>query len=200
MTSAINYSLINKDFPIAGQDNDSVGFRNNFAATQTALHTAHDEITALQTNSVLVANLATNAPVVNNMLGSAIFNATFAQFNGIFYDAGTVSGLAVNVDLNNGPIQKFTITQGTSGSPTVLTFINWPPAGTWATVRLMLVTSAVSPCNYNVVFQTANSGTIKTATGFTSPLVVPTSGKYEMVEAWTVDHGQNVFVKSIGEY
>jgi hypothetical protein len=199
MTSAINYSLINKDFPIAGQDNDSVGFRNNFAATQTALHTARDEITALQTNSVLKADLTANTPVVNNMLGSAIFNATYAQFNGIFYDAGSVSGLSVNVDLNNGPIQRFIITQGSSGSPTVLTFVNWPPAGTYAVVRLMLVSSRITPGNWNVSLQTTGGGTIQTATGFT-PIVVPTSGKYEMVEAWTVDHGQNVFVKSIGEY
>ena len=76
MTSAINYSTINKDFPVAGQDNDSVGFRNNFAATQLALQTAHNEITALQTNAVLTADLAANTPVVNNLLAVSYTHLT----------------------------------------------------------------------------------------------------------------------------
>lgn len=210
MTSAINYSTINKDFPVAGQDNDSVGFRNNFAATQLALQTAYNEITALQTNAVLTADLAANTPVVNNLLGSAIFNATYGQFNGIFYNAGSVNGLSVNVDLNNGPMQKFTITQGaTTGSPTILNFVNWPSSGNYAVVRLMLITDPNNPSNFYVNFSTANGGTMKFATGFptvsgqgvpTGTLLVPSTQKYEVIEAWTVDGGTNVFVKNVGEY
>ena len=45
MTSAINYTGIDPTFPVAGQDNDSQGFRDNFGAIQTALETAKTEIT-----------------------------------------------------------------------------------------------------------------------------------------------------------
>ena len=46
MTSAINYSTINTQYPVAGVDNNSQGFRDNFAAIQAGLATAYTEITA----------------------------------------------------------------------------------------------------------------------------------------------------------
>jgi hypothetical protein len=42
-------TLINTAYPIAGQSNDTQGFRNNFTYIQLALTTASNEITALQT-------------------------------------------------------------------------------------------------------------------------------------------------------
>jgi len=51
-TSAINYSTINSNFPAAGQDNDSQGFRDNFALIKTALGTAQTEITYLNTYAI----------------------------------------------------------------------------------------------------------------------------------------------------
>lgn len=51
-TSAINYTTIDISFPAAGQDNDSQGFRDNFARIKTALGTAQTEITYLNTYAV----------------------------------------------------------------------------------------------------------------------------------------------------
>ncbi len=48
MTSAINYAAINENFPVAGQDNDTQTFRDNFDSIKTALSTAKTEITDLQ--------------------------------------------------------------------------------------------------------------------------------------------------------
>ena len=48
MTSNINTTPIDTTFPIAGQDNDTQGFRTNFTAIVNALNTASSEITALQ--------------------------------------------------------------------------------------------------------------------------------------------------------
>ena len=52
MTSNINYSGIDAAYPIAGQDNDSQGFRDNFSAIQTALAIAGSEISNLQSNTL----------------------------------------------------------------------------------------------------------------------------------------------------
>ena len=38
-----------RDFPVAGQDNDSQGFRDNFTTIKTGLQTAQSEISTLQT-------------------------------------------------------------------------------------------------------------------------------------------------------
>ena len=53
MTTAITVTSIDGAFPVAGQDNDSQGFRDNFSQIKTQLTTAGTEITALQTNSAV---------------------------------------------------------------------------------------------------------------------------------------------------
>ena len=60
MTSAINPNNIDGAYPVAGQDNNSQGFRDNFTSTKVNFQFAADEITALQNTSVF-----TNAD--NNM-------------------------------------------------------------------------------------------------------------------------------------
>ena len=67
--SAIVFSTINENFPTAGQDNDSQGFRDNFARIKTALSTAQTEITYLNTNSV---DKTTNNDMGNNTLSNLI--------------------------------------------------------------------------------------------------------------------------------
>jgi hypothetical protein len=194
MTSQINYSAVIETYPVAGQDNDSQGFRDNFTSIKTGLEVAANEITNLENSSVLTSVLGSSPPrpVVNDLIGSTIQNGLYSQFNGVFYNAGVISGI-VNVNVNNGPIQKFTLSANS-----VLTFTNWPPTGAYGVIRVMLVTDRSG--TYTANFSTANSGTMKPATGFTFPISVGSTGKYEIIEAWTVDHGTNVFIKSVGEY
>lgn len=47
--SNIVTTSINPDYPIAGQDNDTQGFRTNFSAIKTALETAKTELEILET-------------------------------------------------------------------------------------------------------------------------------------------------------
>ena len=49
--SDIVFSTINENFPVAGQDNDTQVFRDNFNSIKTALSTAKTEITDLQDNT-----------------------------------------------------------------------------------------------------------------------------------------------------
>ena len=194
MTSQINYSAIIANYPVAGQDNDSQGFRDNFTSIKAGLEVAANEITNLENGSVLTRVLGSHppTPVVNDLIGSTIYNGLYSQFNGVFYNAGVISGIT-NVSLNNGPIQKFTLSANS-----VLNFTAWPPTGAYAVIRLMLISDRSG--TYTANFSTANSGIIKPATGFTIPVSVGSTGKYEIIEAWSVDHGTNVFIKSIGEY
>ena len=57
MTSAIVSSTINQNFPVAGQDNNSQGFRDNFTNTVNNFTFAAAELTDLQNNAVLKAAL-----------------------------------------------------------------------------------------------------------------------------------------------
>jgi hypothetical protein len=51
MASQITSSNIDEAYPVAGQDNDTQGFRDNFNAIKLALSTAASEVTALQNNT-----------------------------------------------------------------------------------------------------------------------------------------------------
>ena len=57
MTSAINPNNIDGAYPVAGQDNNSQGFRDNFTNTATNFQYAADEISDLQAKVVLKAAL-----------------------------------------------------------------------------------------------------------------------------------------------
>lgn len=151
MTSQIDYSVINEHFPEAGRDNPSQGFRDNFAATKTALSVAKTEITALQNSAILINNLTdVNLPVVNNLQGSSLTNGTYSQLSGIVYPSVGVEG-TVDVNLDNGPVQIFPIINDAT-----LRFINWPVENC-GTVRVILNSNQGAK---SVIFASVDSGTI----------------------------------------
>ena len=51
MASNIDNTSIDSTFPVAGQDNDSQGFRNNFNTIKNNFTAAKNEIEDLQTNT-----------------------------------------------------------------------------------------------------------------------------------------------------
>jgi hypothetical protein len=80
MTSAINPNDIDGTYPVAGQDNNSQGFRDNFTNTKTNFQYAANEITDLQSKAVLKAALiGTNLD--NDMAGSPLSNANISDFS-----------------------------------------------------------------------------------------------------------------------
>jgi len=138
MTSQINPYNINGQYPVAGQDNNSQGFRTNFTNTSTNFEYAAQEITALQTNSVLNASLTnTGTPASNDLNQSTLFNGIMYQMTDQLTTLGTVS---TNTTLDFTAGSYFTFTTG--GSVTVA-FSNLPAAnfGTW-TVAITVASTA----------------------------------------------------------
>lgn len=86
--SAITYTTINENFPVAGQDNDSQGFRDNFARIKTALGTAQTEITYLNSNAV---DKTTNNDMGNNTLSNVILKNSGIRSNADVNSAATTS-------------------------------------------------------------------------------------------------------------
>ena len=71
MASNIISGTIDGAYPVAGVDNDTQGFRDNFTIIKAGLAVANSEVTALQTNTAKL-----NAS--NDFLASDITNANFA--------------------------------------------------------------------------------------------------------------------------
>jgi hypothetical protein len=134
MTSNINPNNIDGAYPVAGQDNNSQGFRDNFTNTSTNFQFAADEITDLQNNAVLKSAL-TGTVLNNNMLGSILSNAQLQDMSETVVALGTVSGsVAVNYSL--GSYQTLT-----TNGPVSLTFNNFSAAGTASTVVVQVTVS-----------------------------------------------------------
>ena len=137
MTSNINPNNIDGAYPVAGQDNNSQGFRDNFTNTSTNFQYAANEITDLQSKAVLKAALV-GTTLDNNMNGSLLYNAQVHQITNTVVPLGTLSG---SVPINWALGSYFTLT--TNGAVS-LNFSNLPAAGVEAswTVSITVVSTS----------------------------------------------------------
>jgi hypothetical protein len=137
MASNINPQNIDGAYPVAGQDNDSQGFRDNFTNTRTNFTYAADEISDLQAKAVLKAALV-GTTLNNDMGGSLLSNAQTQDISETRVALGTVSG---SQTINYAAGSYYTVT--TSGSIT-LAFSNFSAAGTTSRVRLQITVASTA--------------------------------------------------------
>ena len=147
MTSNINPNNIDGAYPVAGQDNNSQGFRDNFTNTSTNFQYAADEITDLQNKAVLKANL-TGSTLDNNMNGSLLYNAQLQQMTNTVLPLGTGTG-TITLNFANGSYQTIT-----TNGPITIGFSNWPVAGVCGAITLQVT---VMSTGHTVTFPTAVS-------------------------------------------
>ena len=137
MTSAINPNNIDGNYPVAGQDNNSQGFRDNFTNTSTNFQYAADEISDLQSKVILKQALV-GTTLDNNMLGSPLSNAVLSNMSEAIVLLGTVSGTVV-INYALGSYQTLT----TNGAVS-LNFSNFPAAGAAASVAVQVTVNSVA--------------------------------------------------------
>lgn len=137
MASNINPQNIDGTYPIAGQDNNSQGFRDNFTNTKTNFAYAEDEINDLQSKVVLKSAL-TGSTLDNDMQGAALTNAQIADFSLTRIALGTVGG-DVTINFAAGHYQTLT-----TASAVALDFTNWPAAGATGVVTVQVTVSSTA--------------------------------------------------------
>jgi hypothetical protein len=131
MSSNINTIPINGNYPIAGQDNSSQGFRDNFTNIKNNLSIAKIELEDLQNNAILKSALI--GDVLDNNLGdNPLTRAKISDFSEQVFDHPTGSGEIV-IDHENGHYQNIT----TVGNIT-LAFSNFPESGSLGRVRVAI--------------------------------------------------------------
>ena len=194
MSSSINYTAIDEDYPVPGQDNNSQGFRDNFSAIKSGLQFAKTEIEELQTKAVLKAALG-ETELDNDLLGNTILNAVTNRVDGSVYTA-TPAGAETTVTPANGDYQKFTFINshtlkftgwlGTSGDPR------------FAKIRLELVGDGLAA--YTINFTAVGVSTIFKDSDFPGTLSIDIDGvTRQVIDVWTTD-GANIFMKYLGEF
>jgi len=167
--SQINTNGINVNYPIPGVNNNSQGFRDNFAAIRTNLNTASTEITDLQNNVVVKSALA-NTVVNNNMANTLISNALTRSFRASSYNLGNNISNSIVINASLGDVQY-----GTISGNTTIQFAGWAPAGTQSNLQLQLNVSN-SQAVISLPTQVSIAGTygVKTVENYSDANGIPT--------------------------
>ena len=184
MASTINPNNINGAYPVAGQDNDSQGFRDNFTNTKTNFGYAAAEITDLQNKAVLKSAL-TGTVLNNDMSGSILSNAQLQDMSETKITLGSVPGSIV---LNYAAGSYFALS--TAGAVS-LSFSNFSIAGTTSRLRVQIQVTNVA---HTVTLPAAVIYGVSNVQGFSNNIIsFNQTGFYEF-EFETSDGGTNISI------
>ena len=191
MTSAINPNNIDGAYPVAGQDNNSQGFRDNFTNTKTNFQYAATEITDLQNKAVLKSAL-TGTTLNNNMGGSILSNAQLQNMSETVVSLGTISG-DVGINYAAGSYQTVT-----TGGPISLAFTNFTAAGTADSVFVQISVASVAHTLTLPAAVSVNTTGITGINTTTNVITFPAIGTYTF-EFTTSNGGTTVTVNEVNK-
>jgi hypothetical protein len=188
--SNINPQNIDGTYPIAGQDNNSQGFRDNFTNTINNFTFAAAELNDLQQNALLKAALGsvgqTGTPT--NDMNYAFL--THAQLKGTVEtknNIGTISsGSSFEVDWETGHFQTVSITT-TAG----MTFVNWPSSSSvWSRLRLQITSTTLS----NLTISGTYIENLQNIQGASGNVLTLNTGVYQF-DFSSLDAGAHVWIE-----
>ena len=177
MTSLINFAAINENFPVAGQDNDTQVFRDNFDTIKTNFSAAKTEITDLQDNA---ARTDGDNDFLYNVVGSLTLQDAYLRKKD--YGAAIVAGTQdISFKQAMYHVVKF-------GANTSLTFSEFPTGAVdvtglgqigKATLELYGDGSART-----ITFTTSGGTVIKKSPGFPGSVTVTSDTNPVIIEVW----------------
>lgn len=188
MASNIVSDTIDATYPVAGVDNDTQGFRDNFAIIKQNFAYAYTELTDLQTNGARLDQ-------TNNFNGSNIYNANLQICTAQYHNIGTiVSGQ--NISFLNGSYQTIRVNLAEEVANVTLNLSDWPETERYAEMTVQLFGNDTA----KAIFWTADSGTIKTNSTFPESFIVDSSTDPIIVKFWTYNSGGTVFAEYKGQF
>ena len=200
MSSQITPNNINQNYPVAGVDNNSQGFRDNFTSIKNNFIVTKREIDDIM-NKVIVKEQLTYGPALDNdFQGTTLSNIVVSSLGEVTNNLGTANG-AITVDFVNGSYQTLTM----NGSAT-LSFTNFPTGNARGEIRINVVNANVSHTlsfdDSISVYQNTNN-----LAGYNfdnNSVTFNRTGTYDFVFS-SVDEGANIFVQDasnrmLGDY
>ena len=187
--SNINPQNINGTYPIAGQDNNSQGFRDNFTNTVNNFTFAAAELTDLQTYALLTGPLGSvgqSGTPTNTMNYTYITQPQLLQAVETKYDFGTIStGGSFSVDWTQGHFQTVAI----SGTATQSFTSTWPTTNLYTRLRLQVTTA-----NTTVLTLASTITNVSSIQGWTSGQSVSLAAGVYVFEFATYNAGSTVLM------
>ncbi|MDB4257069.1 hypothetical protein N9827_00250 [bacterium] len=193
MASSIISDTIDGAYPVAGIDNDTQGFRDNFTIIKTGLATATSEITTLQ-------NTTAKLNETNDFNGTEITDANFSLNTEKYHNIGTVIS-GQNISFLNGHHQSLAINLG-EGTPSIaFALADWPARDHLAKMTVQLFGNDTAK---TVTFTVAGGGTIKyNRTGnnpYPATLTIDSSTDPVVIDFWTYNQGTTVYAEYRGRF
>lgn len=177
---------INVTYPVPGVDNDTQGFRDNFANIKNALKAAAQELSNLNLNTSKL-NTGTN----DYSYGGTIYRAPLKSV-GFITSVDEEQSVDKNISFLTGNYQKISI-----NGPITLTITDWPE-NLYSTIRFEIqnFTTGTSSINFDT-----NGYILKKEKSLTLPMILSTvTTDSHVFDISTADGGDNMFVKFIGTY
>jgi len=184
MTSLIDSSAIDELYPVAGADNDSQGFRDNFNVIKNNFTIAESEITDLQTNTAKL-----NA--TNNFGGQIIQNAVLQANSVEVYNLGNQSG-SIEFSWLYGNVQTL-VPNGVA----LFNLTNWPEVGKYGKMTVIIAGPATAD-THSFTFIAVNGNFITEGSFAVEGSV--TQGDNKVYEFWTITGGATVFARYLGNF
>jgi hypothetical protein len=207
--SQINYVDIDGEFPRAGIDNSSQGFRDNFTVIRNSLQTAKEEITELET---ITAKTNTSNDFNNNSVTSLVvgnwaqkaYNRTVAAEPFQIVDIGLIPAEDVPTNTSaGGNYQQFFVDGNTTFS-----LQGWYNPGLCSLRLAVYLDGTIASHVIEFASQApGGNGTIyyDSATNWPDALLIEREADeptrvFKIFEFWSIDGGVNVFCKYLGRY
>lgn len=190
MASQIDTTSLDAAYPVAGVDNDSQGFRDNFSNIKDNLDFAKSEIDDLQTNA---ARTDAASDFNGNDVSSANFIATTHEVYTTPNVVDAVEGAIIR--FVNGSYQNVSV----GGSITVpLTLADWPANGKLGKIRVVVTGDGTNETT--IQWQIEGNGNLRVDPNFPDPFTMQSDTAPKIVEFWTDSAGAIVYGQYLGEF
>ena len=209
MASNIDDTGIDETYPVAGVDNDTQGFRDNFNIIKNNFVTAKSEITNLQDNTV---KLTEN----NNMQGSYIIDASLKAVNEVVVNKGLAqqddsepAPAVDDLEINYADGHYHIWNLAPEDRDITFTLTNFPPGrltgesgeDRFARIRVELIpVDAEEEGEILVSFDVEAGGEIYYSTNISEVPFRLTQNDPYVYEFWSTDGGVNVYCNFLGRY
>jgi len=190
MASQINTTSLDATYPVAGVDNDTQGFRDNFSNIKDNLDFAKTEIDDLQANAART-DAASNFN--NNNVSNANLIATTEESYTTPNVVDAVEGALIR--FTNGSYQNVSV----GGNITVpLTLSDWPANGKLGKIRVVVTGDGSNTTTVN--WQSEGNGNLRVDANFPDPFTLQSDTAPHIFDFWTDSAGSIVYGQYLGEF
>ena len=188
--SNINYVSINENFPVAGQDNDTQVFRDNFDTIKTSLRYAKEELEVFQSSTTGAARLNQSNDFNQNVISNAVLQGN----RDALFDGGNYAAPTLDVTYTNGSYQIYKF-----GANVEINFLEFPENETPAGVGKVTLELYSDGSSRTITFKSIGGLVYKKNAAFPSTLTLTSANQSDpvIIEVWRYK-SSTIFLNYVG--